>query len=270
MTDSITNRVGDEMRVTNNAIIDRWIHLTFHPCQPSAWYDTSGNYDDSRMTRIGLTFTAPSGNAYVDRVWYTHNSMPIISFSFDDAWKEAWDTYGAVLRKYGLSGVWGFNPGMSIPSNFMSLADLREAHDCGHEIINHTWNHRALSYNSAASCEDQALAGQDFLVSNGFTDGARFLLLCYTGQMSTEGFDALRNHMYFPSTIQRINPLPELPYPYLFRYAPASVAAWQTAVDAVCSRGGWLIYYTHTPSMAGSPTVEDFEAMVQYVISKKK
>ena len=266
ITNSVSNYIIDEIRIDTDAVSNRWMHIVFTSSGPGA-RTTAGSYNEKKVTGLMMTLSGLSSmNAYIDKIWYTYSNETVLSFSFDDGFTEAKTAYGDILDKYGLKGVWGVNPTSVGTETFLTLDQLKTLQNAGHEIINHTWSHKALTYNSEAACEDEALAGQDWLISQGFVDGARFLMLPYTGKMSTAGLDVLKNHMYFSSTYPHINPLPELPYPYIYRYTPSSVIQCISAIDELQNKGGWLVLYTHSPT-AGDLSSADFEIIVQYVIA---
>jgi peptidoglycan/xylan/chitin deacetylase (PgdA/CDA1 family) len=268
-TDGTSKLIGNNITITDDGIKDKWIHVSWHPGKPSSGYNATGVFDEKRLTQIGLRLYAPAaaGYIYIDRLWYTHSTQPIISFSFDDGLTEAKTAYAAVLNKYGLRGVWAVNSANVGTSTFMTLADLKDLQKLGHEIVCHGTQHHALSFDSAASCEDNGLGSQDYLINHGFINGARHIILPYTGMLSAEGYDSLKNNLYFYSTRSGINSLPELPSPYIYRYNAKTLADWQEAVDETIKRGGWLIHFCHSPTM-DSLSAEVYEQMVQYVLSK--
>jgi peptidoglycan/xylan/chitin deacetylase (PgdA/CDA1 family) len=268
-TDGTSKLIGNNLTITDDGIKDKWIHVSWHPGKPSGGYNATGVFDEKRLTQIGLRLYAPAaaGYIYIDRLWYTHSTKPIISFSFDDGLSAAKTAYATVLNKYGLRGVWAVNSANVGTTNYMTLAELKDLQKLGHEIVCHGAQHHALSFDSAASCEDNGLGSQDYLINHGFIDGARHIILPYTGMLSAEGYDSLKNNLYFYSTRPGINSLPELPSPYIYRYNAKTLAEWQEAVDETIKRGGWLIHFCHSPAM-DSLSAEVYEQMVQYVLSK--
>jgi peptidoglycan/xylan/chitin deacetylase (PgdA/CDA1 family) len=73
------------------------------------------------------------------------NQIPLISFTFDDAPKTAFDNGGCILKKYQLSATFYISLsmlGQDSPSGVIgSFVDLEYAYKNGHEIGCHTFSH---------------------------------------------------------------------------------------------------------------------------------
>jgi len=76
-----------------------------------------------------------------------------VSFSFDDFPKSALATGGAILEKYGVRGTYYAAVGLAgTTGNVGPIADraeMREAHQRGHELACHTYSHLDCSRASA-------------------------------------------------------------------------------------------------------------------------
>ena len=258
----------DEMRIDIEGLIERWIHVVFHPYKPSSYWHTSGSFDETIVDTLTLYMLgAGSPNVYVDRIWYSYANGPCVTFSFDDEYTEV-SGYLDILNAKGLRGVLAINPASIGTAGHHDWDEVEVQAQLGHEVVNHTYSHSALSYDTAACCEDQALGGQDGLISHGYDNGARFLVLPYTGKISTEGYDALRNKNILVSTYPKLNPIP---YQGTYWYrgvmnTGTTLSSYIPLIDNLLKRGGHLDLYTHKPGMGIS--YADFEDVVNYIISK--
>lgn len=110
------------------------------------------------------TFTMPSGvaSATVLHIVYSAGTLSIddvvfgaykptgfnralVSLTFDDAWKSTHDNGLPVLTKYGYKSTQYLLTGMTSDPDYMTVANMKDFKNAGHEIASHTVDHPDLT-----------------------------------------------------------------------------------------------------------------------------
>jgi peptidoglycan/xylan/chitin deacetylase (PgdA/CDA1 family) len=201
-----------------------------------------------------------------------------VSFSFDDFPKTALEVGGAILEKYGLRGTYYVALGLAGSEGnqgpIAELAEIRSAHERGHELACHSYSHldcsRATAPAILADLHRNADAFSDLI--NGFAPTnfaypyGRYLLPAK--RLVAPLFASCRG------TGGGINrgtcDLGDLRGTRI--YAPAfNETSLRKLIDRNSAVGGWLIFYTHdvadTPSPYGC-TPRQFETIVSYAAER--
>jgi peptidoglycan/xylan/chitin deacetylase (PgdA/CDA1 family) len=258
---------------------DTWVTVDAVIDPASFGYSGTGTFDPTAVTDISIQLYSASGKtqiAYIDKIWATFpNQYGLVTFTFDDGLTELKTRVIPHLDLYGYSGVLAvFGSGVD-STGYLTKAELNALQEKGWDIVSHGYNHRALSLNSKAVCEDEVCKGKGFLTQNGFYNGPRFYINAYTGQAKKSGYDVLRKYMLLNRTTSYgINTFPVFS-PYYIQTIPllsTSLAAAIKAVDAAVSKGVWPVFYAHTLDTTPWATAEmsqaDFLTLLAYVQSK--
>lgn len=200
------------------------------------------------------------------------NSVPIVSFTFDDFPRTALLTGGRVLERFGARGTyyaaWGLMDSSNELGDQFRAADLESLLDRGHELASHTYGHTsARSVSCRAFCRDVArgrqaveklLGGEsaNFAYPFGHVNLRSKRALAAT-LSSARGIFAGLNGPEADMNLLRANSL----YGGL-----EALAAAEALIAENVRRKSWLIFYTHDVRPNPSPygcSPEVFEAVVR-------
>lgn len=116
------------------------------------------------------------GVVYWDSAYANAYGRPKVIFTFDDASDDHYSEAYAYLETKGLKGVF-FVPTDTIgAAQKLTWANLREMHQAGHDIANHTATHTDLTtYSTEAEIIADIRRAKDRLDSEGFRRSSRYL-----------------------------------------------------------------------------------------------
>lgn len=145
-------------RVNDSALRRPRVHFPYLHAVPGSEEETFRRF----LEALAVHHTFVSYSEGVRRVLQGPIDKPYIALSFDDGFKSNF-RISRVLDEYGISGCFfvppgfigtetvrearrffGFSEGVDEPA--MSWADLEDMRSRGHEIANHTMNHRVMSW----------------------------------------------------------------------------------------------------------------------------
>jgi peptidoglycan/xylan/chitin deacetylase (PgdA/CDA1 family) len=197
----------------------------------------------------------------------------VMSFSFDDFPKSAWQTGGAIIEKYNARATYytalSFAGTVGNLGPMFDIDDLRAANTTGHEIACHTYSHADCVYLSAgeivAETERNAAALAEVLDAPMTNFAYPYGAVSLTAKAALSGrFASCRgtgegiNRRTVDLTDLRAVPL----YPGSY-----DRDRLRRLIDENRTVGGWLIFFTHDvadqPSAFGC-TPEQLEAIVAY------
>lgn len=98
---------------------------------------------------------------------------------FDDGLKTVYTEAFPIMQSRGLVGNIAVNSAKVSSTSFMTIAELHETQNAGWLIHNHTHNHLYLDAESDASVLSEYITCHDWLVSNGFQEGAKWVIFPY-------------------------------------------------------------------------------------------
>jgi peptidoglycan/xylan/chitin deacetylase (PgdA/CDA1 family) len=216
-----------------------------------------------------------SGFLY-DRFWARKALWPgkqaVVSFSFDDFPRSAYQVGGSILEEFGVRGTYYVTLGVMNQGNRFTESDLREVVAAGHEIGCHTFDHCTCSTVSpsrfVASIEQNALTLQQLL------QGPRFTSFSFPRGDYT--YAALRQIGQLFPCARSIDPginaglvdLNRLQANALYAGADSTEkrAKFRSLIETAAASRGWLHFYTHDvacdPSRVGC-TPDVFRETVQ-------
>jgi peptidoglycan/xylan/chitin deacetylase (PgdA/CDA1 family) len=166
----------------------------------------------------------------------------------------------------------------------ITLDQLRALQDAGWDVSAHTATHPDLTTLSAADQSVQLTKARDWLVANGFSDGARFFATPYgkrnsdTVALASAIYQNLRDGSASPNrgyeTPLNMNWVRNTRYGLRFQEITSldrtTLAEFQSWVDAAIASGTWLIVVGHTvDGPTGWLTPSLFQQYVNYVASKR-
>jgi peptidoglycan/xylan/chitin deacetylase (PgdA/CDA1 family) len=190
------------------------------------------------------------------------NTMPLVSFTFDDVPDSAYANGAAILEDRGVRGTFYIAGGTldSVDTNWRVIArdQVRALHDRGHEIGCHTFSHVGVDRLDARGVEEECRRNRDFL--HELCPGIQVTNFCYPyGQVLLprklqlqKNFDSCRG------TYEGINAgIVDLGLLRVIELYEEKVTGdtLRRVLRENRERNGWLIFYTHdvaeTPSWIG-------------------
>ncbi|HVH81660.1 MAG TPA: polysaccharide deacetylase family protein, partial [Stellaceae bacterium] len=198
----------------------------------------------------------------------------VVSFTFDDFPRSAWENGGAILEDYASYGTYYAAMGLAGTANHLGpmfeVDDLRAAHDRGHEVACHTFSHRDCArmpvVQIAAEIDQNAAALSQVL------DGAPVTNFAYPfGGVSQAAKSALARRFGSCRGTGRglnrgITDLADLLSTSLYSHNFDRNRLCQLIEDAQ-AENAWLIFYTHDVADDPSPfgcTPAQFQSIVAY------
>jgi peptidoglycan/xylan/chitin deacetylase (PgdA/CDA1 family) len=202
--------------------------------------------------------------------------VPIVSFTFDDAPKTAFDTGGAILKQVGARATYFVSLGLleteTEVGRIASAADLARAVDDGNELGCHTFDHLDAWHVPCAAYIASVQRNREAL--HQIIPGAEFTTFAYPKSGATASVkSALRNNFVCcreGGQVANIDgtDLRRLKACFLDRRTEIDIEFIRSLVDHNAARRGWLIFATHDVTAHPSPygcTPEFLEAVARYV-----
>jgi peptidoglycan/xylan/chitin deacetylase (PgdA/CDA1 family) len=205
-------------------------------------------------------------------------TIPLVSFSFDDAPVTAFERGGAVLESHGARGTYFVSLGLagtvSDTGPIGGAATMTAAHGRGHELGCHTFDH----HDAWHVAPDRYIASIDAnkRALEAMLPGVRFRSFAYPKSGAThrvkpalaERFDCCRGGgQSFNSGVVDLNLLQAC---FIDRRAGTNLDELLALIDANAERRGWLIFAAHdiserTDDFACSES--QLEALVRHAIA---
>ncbi len=206
-----------------------------------------------------------------------HNSVPYISFTFDDFPRSALHTGGEILLKFGLRATYYASLGLmgtEAPSGkIFVLDDIKELVLEGHELGCHTFNHCDSWETNPEVFEDSIIRNKQAL--DELVSGATFSSLSYPIK-GPRPESKRRAEKYFRccreggQTFNVGKTDLNLLKAYFLEKSRGNGGLVKKVVDQNCHARGWLIFATHDISESPTPygcTPPFFEDIVKYSLA---
>lgn len=195
-----------------------------------------------------------------------------VTLRFDDGLASQFLLGRPILDKLSYRGVVAVTPFHIGTTNYMTLAQLKTLRDAGWDIVNHTWDHTALTHATADQARTAILRGANWLVSNGF-DGGRFLAL--PGHLTNPTVQAVCREL---TVLTASGPLfyETLPPwdPMALRWLAGDnivIATLKAYIDKCEANKDWITILFHTVDSAGGAgkvTPAVLTELVEYIATK--
>jgi peptidoglycan/xylan/chitin deacetylase (PgdA/CDA1 family) len=187
---------------------------------------------------------------------------PIVSLTFDDGWRSAYNNALPILDRYGYKSTFYINPSSVETPGFMSAAELAKLYGDQHEIAAHGYSHMDMTMLSPDALDKQLSQGQSALSDAGVP--VSHVATPYGKSDAEVQWYARRYFTTIRSVDTGINTKQNLdPYNLktLFIRSDTSKDAIAAALNEAKQAGAWLIFVYHnigpTPSKDIIPNVEN-------------
>ncbi len=122
-------------------------------------------------------------------------------FTFDDGWRNSYDTVFPLMLEYGFRGSIGIvSNWIDNDPDYMTSEQVREMYDFGWDMFNHTANHKNLANITPAEVVAEVTTCTEWLETRGYKRASRLLAYPY-GAHSEETVEALRPHLVYARTL---------------------------------------------------------------------
>lgn len=151
-----------------------WVRLDFGPTE------FVGDPDLTDVREIRIQTWAGNEKAVscnVDELRTTPKlPEPVVVITFDDGNATQYNNAFPVMQKYGFPGVAGVIPWLTENANRIGADRLAEMRDAGWDIVSQPQGQQALPAYPPEKREEMLRTSKQWLVDNGFEDGARFVI----------------------------------------------------------------------------------------------
>lgn len=151
-----------------------WVRLDFGPTE------FVGDPDLTDVREVRIQTWVGGGKAVscnVDELRTTPKlPEPTVVLTFDDIDTTQYDTAFPIMQKYGFPGVLGVIPWLTEEPGRISADRLAEMRDAGWDVVSHPQGEEALPAYSVEEQEEMIRTSKQWLLDNGFEDGARFII----------------------------------------------------------------------------------------------
>jgi peptidoglycan/xylan/chitin deacetylase (PgdA/CDA1 family) len=203
-----------------------------------------------------------------------HNSVPYISFTFDDFPRSALREGGAILLRHNLKATYYASFGLmgteAPPGTVFAVEDIKELISQGHELGCHTFGHCHASQTKSRLFEESIIENKKAMKE--IIPEADFMSFSYpisdprpgTKRRAGRHFHCCRGGgQTFNSGLTDLNLLNA----YFLEKCRDNPSFVKEIIDQNCKARGWLIFATHDISETPSPygcTPSFFEEIVNY------
>jgi len=234
--------------------------------------------------RIWFTTAAKAGktvNASFDGLYYGALGIPMVLFTYDDAYASAYTEAYTYMKQYGMRGThFVTTDWVDDPTN-ITHEQLQEMYAYGWDICNHTTDHTDLTTLTEAQQETMLAAATAQLDAWGFTRSSKYV--AYPGgTWNTNTMTAMANLGMLAG--RAVVPyagggrVPMLPPYHIYQLegqqlgTPSGIdlATSLAAVDDAIAQKTNLIFFSHDIGAVNQVTVADHRALVDYVFIKAR
>jgi peptidoglycan/xylan/chitin deacetylase (PgdA/CDA1 family) len=229
------------------------------------------------LPRVRRFYHRSSARFLFKRQLLIKSSIPLISFTFDDFPKSAWQTGGAILKSYGLAGTFFASLGLigtqARMGRMFDREDLSELLEQGHELGCHTFAHSDAGETKASVFEDSILKNREELQQ--LKVPASFRTFSYPISVPRP-WSKLRASRYFDCCRgggQNFNAgTADLNYlnAYFLEKSSSRPEAVKEIIDRNGTARGWLVFATHDICAQPSPfgcSPAFFDDIVRYSLA---
>lgn len=161
-----------------NLLTSTWCKPGWHTVviTPSQWA-TSGSPAWNTIQDVRFKITTDSINdtpsTMLDQIEFVPRmSNALYLFTMDDG-KAGQYEVAAYLTSKGMRGTFYIIPSLIDTSGYLTLDQLRQMHNAGHLIANHSWTAKTWSESTDLEIINVITRTSEWLANNGFGDGAR-------------------------------------------------------------------------------------------------
>lgn len=240
------------------------------------------------ITSCRLQLTAAAGQA-VDLNVFAVNAIvakPAITIEFDDGYSSVYEKAYPVMRKLGLAGNANINTSSIELENKMTWAQLRELHNQGWSINNHTHGHINLSTSTEQEIRDDLSKSRRILKTQGFHDGANYLV-CPYGTIDVSKypiyFDYCKHIRVESVAGLNVQPLPNIFLESSRGYMKTSYTGISSSVTVETAKGyideiiaegvhanlNWHKIVDGVPEGGTEYNINDFIEIMEYIAAKR-
>lgn len=243
------------------------------------WTATNGDSLSNKIVYMRFAVQTKSGQtSYItfDSVEVNEGGRPRCIVMLDDGRESCYTVAKDILEDRGIPGTFYVVSDWVGTSGKMTLANLQELYANGHAIANHTSDHSDLTTLTEANQEAVILAGQNYLLTNGFSRSAKHLAYPY-GRSNANTVIAKTSAGILTS--RSLGLWPTKGYECSFHALgaliqlvdPADVAAIKASIDSAIASESSFCILAHGFDDGGPSAIStsDFTTIMDYLVEKR-
>lgn len=231
--------------------------------------------------RVSTDGSAGPASVYFDSFYKDYYARPKILVTFDDGRDSQYSVAYPIMKARGIKGTCFIISGRVDTATYMTTAQLRELHNEGWDMCNHTLSHIKMDTYNTADSQAEVTSCANFLSGLGFTRRNEHLHVAYPlGGYNADVLVGMANAgMVTARTVLDRNQAHEIDSQYLltrqFHGYTQSQATYYAFIDKVIADGGsvQINYHKIIPSDGTDTGVEvytsQFTDMMDYIASKR-
>jgi peptidoglycan/xylan/chitin deacetylase (PgdA/CDA1 family) len=227
--------------------------------------------------------TSATAVVYFDSYYYNVYGSALVAFTFDDGRSSQYDEAYTYMQTKNMVGTCFVVRDYVNTATYVTSSNLATMYAAGWSHGNHTRDHTDLTTLTQAQVEAELRENQQYLNSLGYTRASRHVAYPFGGYNATVGAAMQNTGMLTgrtivsgPAVYQSISKGLYNPYTLRTQYIvnTTSLTTAKARVDIAINTGTPVILTFHriiTPSSGATEdwTVEDFQALVDYVAAKR-
>ncbi|QLH78674.1 polysaccharide deacetylase family protein [Halosimplex rubrum] len=228
----------------------------------------SGSPSIDNIGALSIILTDDDIDMRVDhlQIW-ERPATPQVILTFDDGDIGNYTDFYPEMDKYGFRGCISHIVGEIGDSGRMDLSQMRELQSKDWDMCSEGWGHNDLTTLSDSDLREDIRKSRDWLLNNGFHDGARFIHYPY-GNYDETVIDVASDYHMLGRTVgsgnlKTIPPNTINPFVHRSTSDPA-VSEFESIVDRAITYNYTTVFNIHPPST----TQSDFASMMSYLDGK--
>ena len=208
-----------------------------------------------------------SGTLWVDSVYLVPvPETPKLMIQWDDGFESQYTEALPIQREYDIPSTTFVNTA-NLGNGRLSVEQLTELQDHGWDVSSHLMTHENLTELSEQEQDAQLRGAQDWLISNGFEQGAQFFSYTY-GTYDQSSYDLVEEyHTYAMVGGDPGYGLPHNPA-HVGRSSERSLESAQAYIDTLVQWGGIGALFWH--ELPGETPLDEFDTIMQYIHERRE
>jgi peptidoglycan/xylan/chitin deacetylase (PgdA/CDA1 family) len=165
---NVATEVDAMITLTNGTV--QYAYITAAPASPNGWAQVKGQFTAPANAQSVTFMHIISTVGYLVTDDYSLTSytpvglnQPMISLTFDDAWRSIYTNGVPLLNKYGLKSTQYLLSGVTDFPDYMTIAMMQDLKNQGHEIASHTVSHPHLPTLSSTQLNNELVNSKNSL-----------------------------------------------------------------------------------------------------------
>lgn len=263
--------------VANNCYIPGWHRVYLVPSKKSATgTDPRPTLQTVRIRFDGSDASITPSVTFDSLTFYAAQPKPTLEIHWDDCFDDSFEA-ACYMHARGLTGTFAVVPNNVGNTGICTLSQLKIMRDMGHLIVNHCYSIGDKASFEAASTQevkDEIRRAADWMVDNGFYEGANYFVVPGGGRRQDE--EEIYADLDYVRFVNRTQPAGTSTYPvhdpkfaHCTSVNDTVVGGSSTQYANIKSENSHAVMIWHLLNSSGHPTSEDFKSFLDTVASDK-